>query len=44
MPSAVANTVLASEYNLDAGLITATILVTTLISPLTLTCLIVLLR
>jgi hypothetical protein len=44
MPSAVANTVLASEYNLDAGIITATILVTTLISPITLTLLIVLLK
>jgi malate permease and related proteins len=44
MPSAVANTVLASEYDLDAGIITATIFVTTLISPLTLTWLIVLLK
>jgi predicted permease len=43
MPSAVANTVLASEYNLDAGIVTTTILVTTLISPITLTLLIVLL-
>jgi len=44
MPSAVANTVLASEYNLDAGIITTTILLTTLISPFTLTLLIVLLK
>jgi len=44
MPSAVANTVLASEYNLDAGIVTTTIFLTTLISPITLTLLIVLLK
>lgn len=44
MPSAVANTVLASEYNLDTSIITATIFVTTLISPFTLTWLIALLK
>jgi predicted permease len=44
MPSAVSNTVLASEYNLDASIITATIFVTTLVSPILLTALIVLLK
>jgi predicted permease len=37
MPSAVLTTVLASEYDLDSSLVTATIFVTTLLSPLTLT-------
>jgi predicted permease len=37
MPVAVANTNLAGEYNLDSALVAATILVSTLISPLTLT-------
>jgi predicted permease len=44
MPSAVANTVLASEYNLDASIVTATIFLTTLISPITLTLMIVWLK
>jgi predicted permease len=43
MSSAVANTNLASEYELDSSLVAATILVTTLLSPLTLTPLILLL-
>lgn len=43
MSSAVANANLASEYELDSSLVAATILVTTLISPLTLTPLILLL-
>lgn len=37
MPSAVLNTVLASEYNLDTSLVTAIIFVTTMLSPFTLT-------
>jgi hypothetical protein len=41
MPSAVFNTVLASEYNLDSSLVTAIILISTLLSPLTLTPLLV---
>jgi predicted permease len=44
MPSAVMNTVLAAEYNLDSSLVTGTILVTTLLSPLTLTPLILFLK
>ena len=44
MPSAVSNTVLASEYNLDTSLVTATILISTLLSPLTLTPLLVFLK
>jgi len=44
MPSAVINTVLATEYNLDSSLVTGTILVTTLLSPLTLTPLILFLK
>jgi predicted permease len=44
MPSAVMNTVLATEYNLDTSLVTGTILVTTLLSPLTLTPLILFLK
>lgn len=43
MSSAVANANLASEYELDSSLVAATILVTTLLSPLTLTPLILLL-
>jgi len=37
MPSAVLTTVLASEYNLDSSLVTAIVFVTTLLSPFTLT-------
>jgi hypothetical protein len=44
MPSAVMNTVLAAEYSLDSSLVTGTILVTTLLSPLTLTPLILFLK
>jgi len=44
MPSAVMNTVLAAEYNLDSSLVTGMILVTTLLSPLTLTPLILFLK
>jgi predicted permease len=44
MPSAVMSTVLATEYNLDSSLVTGTILVTTLLSPLTLTPLILFLK
>jgi malate permease and related proteins len=44
MPSAVMNTVLATEYNLDSSLVTGTILLTTLLSPLTLTPLILFLK
>jgi predicted permease len=43
MSSAVANTNLAGEYKLDTSLVAATILVSTLLSPLTLTPLILLL-
>jgi predicted permease len=44
MPSAVANTVLATEYKLDSSLVTGTILLTTLLSPLTLTPLLLFLK
>ncbi len=37
MPSMVSATVLATEYNLDAQLVTAVVFVSTLLSPLTLT-------
>jgi malate permease and related proteins len=37
MPSAVVTTILAVEYELDAPLVTGTIVLTTLLSPLTLT-------
>jgi malate permease and related proteins len=37
MPAAVIVTILASEYDLDAGLISSTVVVSTLLSPLTLT-------
>jgi malate permease and related proteins len=37
MPSAVLTTVLASEYNLDSSLVTAIVFTTTLLSPFTLT-------
>ena len=37
MPAAVMNTVLASEYQLDAPLVTSIVFVSTLLSPLTLT-------
>lgn len=43
MSSAVATTNLAAEYNLDTSLVAATVLVSTLLSPLTLTPLILLL-
>jgi predicted permease len=36
-PAAVMNTVLAAEFKLDASLVTATIFISTLLSPLTLT-------
>ncbi len=41
MPSAVTSTVLASEYGLDSSLVTATIFIGTILSPLTLTPLLV---
>ena len=41
MPAAVMNTVLASEYGLDASLVTAIVFVGTVLSPLTLTPLLV---
>jgi predicted permease len=41
MPAAVATTVLASEYNLESSLVTAIVFVGTLLSPLTLTPLLV---
>ncbi len=41
VPAAVMNTVLASEYQLDSPLVTAIVLVSTLLSPLTLTPLLV---
>ncbi len=37
VPAAVTNTVLATEYGLDAGLVTAMIFIGTILSPLTLT-------
>lgn len=40
-PAAVTNTVLATEYNLDASLVTAIIFIGTILSPLTLTPLLV---
>lgn len=43
MPVAVSNTVLASEYKLDLSFVTALVFVSTLLSPLTLTPLLVLL-
>lgn len=44
MPSMVSATVLATEYNLDAKLVTAVVFISTLLSPLTLTPLLVFLR
>ena len=41
MPSIVSSTVLATEYNLDARLVTAVVFISTLLSPLTLTPLLV---
>ena len=41
MPSIVSSTVLATEYNLDAKLVTAVVFISTLLSPLTLTPLLV---
>ena len=41
MPSMVSSTVLATEYNLDAKLVTAVVFVSTLLSPFTLTPLLV---
>ena len=41
MPAAVTNTVLASEYGLDTSLVTATVFIGTILSPLTLTPLLV---
>ena len=43
MPAAVTNTVLAAEYGLDSSLVTAMVFVGTILSPLTLTPLLVLL-
>jgi len=37
MPAAVVTTVLATEYDLDAHLVTGTVMITTVLSPLTLT-------
>jgi predicted permease len=42
MPSAVMTTVLASEFNLDSSLVTSIVFVTTVISPVTLTVLLLL--
>ena len=44
MPAAVITTVLAVEYDLDTTLVSGTVLVSTLLSPLTLTPLIALLQ
>jgi malate permease and related proteins len=44
MPSIVSSTVLATEYNLDARLVTAAVFISTLLSPFTLTPLLVFLR
>ena len=44
MPSMVSATVLATEYNLDSKLVTAVVFISTLLSPLTLTPLLVFLR
>ena len=41
MPAAVTNTVLATEYGLDTSLVTATVFIGTILSPLTLTPLLV---
>ncbi|MFT3890147.1 MAG: hypothetical protein QM730_00800 [Anaerolineales bacterium] len=41
MPSMVSNTVLATEYHLDAKLVTAVVFISTLLSPVTLTLLLV---
>jgi len=41
MPSMVSSTVLATEYQLDSKLITAIIFISTILSPLTLTPLLV---
>jgi hypothetical protein len=41
MPSMVSSTVLATEYNLDAKLVTAVVFISTLLSPFTLTPLLV---
>jgi predicted permease len=41
MPAAVTNTVLAAEYGLDSSLVTAMVFVGTILSPLTLTPLLV---
>jgi len=41
MPSMVSSTVLAEEYHLDSKLIAAVVLISTLLSPLTLTPLLV---
>jgi predicted permease len=40
-PAAVTNTVLAAEYNLDSSLVTAIVFIGTILSPLTLTPLLV---
>ena len=41
MPAAVTNTILATEYGLDSSLVTAMVYVGTILSPLTLTPLLV---
>jgi predicted permease len=41
MPSMVSSTVLATEYQLDSKLVTAIVFISTLLSPLTLTPLLV---
>lgn len=44
MPAAVISTILATEYNLDAAFVSSAVLISTLLSPLTLTPLIALLQ
>jgi predicted permease len=44
MPAAVISTILATEYDLDTALISGTVVVSTLLSPLTLTPLIAFLQ
>jgi predicted permease len=44
MPAAVINTILATEYELDTALVSGTVLISTLLSPLTLTPLIAFLQ
>jgi predicted permease len=44
MPAAVINTIVAAEYETEPKLVTGTVVLSTLISPLTLTVLIAMLR